>query len=883
MKKYLYFSIVFFVFIRIISIASAQKFDSVEVGSPIISEVGVPPKSFNLSVLSKKFTAVSADWEKLNKNYTTHPDAGYIPPDIPEGNIIEIFSKRTQSTRQFIDANDPSLVHSQGALGALHYRKNNQWLAIDHRLEYLSDGKYEASRQPLPVGFDTHKAESYILTAAGKIKFNRWTLFGLKNGMPKVVVADADWSNVTAGDDGLRITEIFPGIDAEMIVGRGSIKTSFIVKKWIDNDFEELILSDQFEDGVVPLTFWYDNKPIKDGKIAGELSMKKGKSTLLNIGKAFMYASQDPTNVADLVYVVNKQELGISIRSADIKELLKKGPVIIDPLINGGSGSLDGPYPLNSYRNPDNNNCDNYTFNESCSYSWTVPVPAGIQVITTTHTNNLEVVAPCTRDKMGFRVVIGDDGQCGKDILWVSEGRPATPGVIGGRPNVIENYNDCLPVKCEDYNLKVSIAIIRACMGPNECESSCVSGTGPFITTVTGRTLEMISLNSSHDLTMEICPGESVLLTPVGDYGVKPYTYVWSDGVRGAERTVRPSKDVAYSVDIRDACQSKVSESVSIRVKQQSTPPELTIASNQNGTVCAGTPIMWQSEVSQAGDYTYQWMRNGNEVAGANESSWVTTELTSNDKVSLVATVSETCFEPYKINSNELNATIYDQPVRDEVIELNGCDSLIYSGQVFYESTEIDTLIQSTFGCDSIRQITKINIEKFAVQFNSLTSLSVNEKDQINLIVESNLPEFSITRWEPAFLFQSMPQEKRQQLNAVQTETFIVYAISPNQCIDSDTLKITVNSASNLLLMPTAFTPNGDQVNDVWSPLRLNDFPEGELFVYNRWGQCVFHTKDYSQPWDGTFNGAPVMPGVYSYRLLIPARKELHGFVTVIH
>lgn len=65
------------------------------------------------------------------------------------------------------------------------------------------------------------------------------------------------------------------------------------------------------------------------------------------------------------------------------------------------------------------------------------------------------------------------------------------------------------------------------------------------------------------------------------------------------------------------------------------------------------------------------------------------------------------------------------------------------------------------------------------------------------------------------------------------------------------------------LYIPTAFTPNGDGLNDV-----LKVFPAGirsfdYLSIYNRNGQRIFHTTDYSKGWDGTYKGAGVDPGNY--------------------
>jgi len=65
--------------------------------------------------------------------------------------------------------------------------------------------------------------------------------------------------------------------------------------------------------------------------------------------------------------------------------------------------------------------------------------------------------------------------------------------------------------------------------------------------------------------------------------------------------------------------------------------------------------------------------------------------------------------------------------------------------------------------------------------------------------------------------------------------------------------------------VPNAFSPNNDGNNDLL--FVLGTVTDLEFVVYNRWGQVVFKTNDRSVGWDGTFNGQPLNPGVFAYRL----------------
>lgn len=77
-----------------------------------------------------------------------------------------------------------------------------------------------------------------------------------------------------------------------------------------------------------------------------------------------------------------------------------------------------------------------------------------------------------------------------------------------------------------------------------------------------------------------------------------------------------------------------------------------------------------------------------------------------------------------------------------------------------------------------------------------------------------------------------------------------------------DTYQIHIGASE--LLCPNAFTPDGDGVNDKWkvSYRSLIDF---ECWIFDRFGEQLFHTKDPQEGWDGMRGGKVVPAGVYYY------------------
>ncbi len=70
------------------------------------------------------------------------------------------------------------------------------------------------------------------------------------------------------------------------------------------------------------------------------------------------------------------------------------------------------------------------------------------------------------------------------------------------------------------------------------------------------------------------------------------------------------------------------------------------------------------------------------------------------------------------------------------------------------------------------------------------------------------------------------------------------------------------------LYVPSAFTPNGDQLNDIFSS--FGEFEESfSMEIYDRWGKLLFASTDKNTGWDGTVNGKPQPEGVYVYKIVV--------------
>ena len=103
-------------------------------------------------------------------------------------------------------------------------------------------------------------------------------------------------------------------------------------------------------------------------------------------------------------------------------------------------------------------------------------------------------------------------------------------------------------------------------------------------------------------------------------------------------------------------------------------------------------------------------------------------------------------------------------------------------------------------------------------------------------------------------------------------------------CPQIDSFHVTVIEQD--VFVPSAFSPNGDGVNDIFHVTARKLITLQEFKIMNRWGQQIFETRDISKGWDGNFKGKMQDPGVYYYMIKVasPTGKTqfLKGDITLI-
>lgn len=112
-----------------------------------------------------------------------------------------------------------------------------------------------------------------------------------------------------------------------------------------------------------------------------------------------------------------------------------------------------------------------------------------------------------------------------------------------------------------------------------------------------------------------------------------------------------------------------------------------------------------------------------------------------------------------------------------------------------------------------------------------------------------------------------------------------VYTVTTeiNGCVFTGTVNVWVIRRID---PPNTFTPNGDGINDVWEVPGIADYPGAEVTIFDRWGQRVFRSIGYREPWDGTNNGARLPSGTYYYHIQLNQLEGVSppytGFISIV-
>ncbi len=174
------------------------------------------------------------------------------------------------------------------------------------------------------------------------------------------------------------------------------------------------------------------------------------------------------------------------------------------------------------------------------------------------------------------------------------------------------------------------------------------------------------------------------------------------------------------------------------------------------------------------------------------------------------------------------------------------------------------TLLITALGCendpDSITKRVQINVQKPGITYRTITvaqdySQFIHVRDSVG----------KIYNWRPQTQLSSY-NTQYTEFRAVNDVRYLIDITDKHTCVTTDTMQILVLKKPGYYL-PTAFTPNGDGLNDKAIPYLVGLKSLKSFSIFNRWGGLVYYTQTEGQGWDGKYKGVPQSPGVFVWVL----------------
>jgi gliding motility-associated-like protein len=414
-----------------------------------------------------------------------------------------------------------------------------------------------------------------------------------------------------------------------------------------------------------------------------------------------------------------------------------------------------------------------------------------------------------------------------------------------------------------------------------------------------------VSINLTSSEKPASCEGNkdgSISLSISG--GKAPYTYLWNTGSTSKDLTNLSSG--SYSVKVKDAAGCTVEKQITLSSNsaievQLIESSNVSCSGNEDGKIRLGVKgalgkltVTWSDGVT--GDLYRTNLKAGNyQVLVSDESGCgitKTIQLTepqalnariesaldvncASSSINGIAWVSiQGGREPYSIswntgdkNKREINFS-KSGIIKVQITDASGC--------------KIETEAKVDFPSQA-SQNGRIDFNYRKLEISSEVEVQTSEE----IIFESFISNEFIA-WEWAFGDGQLSKEKNpiHIYNKPGTFEVILKAYDIYGCSSQESKTVQVANPVELVVIPNAFTPNGDGLNDTFIP-KIKAVSSFTMDIFNTWGERIYSTfGPESKGWDGTYKGQILSAGNYLYRITYASSDgrqfEKTGGITLI-
>ncbi len=533
----------------------------------------------NYTSITQPFIDHTAEVLQSNAGYEQHPEIGQLYPETPCDNCYELIGNRTEFSKTFVkEGTNGGKIMQQTSTMPMHYRDaQGRWMTIHAQLASQGKGTYSATDQEVPVRISTTDKMTTLGKAGQSISFNHnlELVYAKPDGSEENIGA-ADYSHYTAGDDGMYITDAWPGIDIEMHTLRGAVKTNFLINHALPAYAAgKLLVRDH-----VAMTDGLHLDAQGQTKFTGNIEFKnKNGERIYAMSAATAFEKASPrTTLQMLEYMLNGNTLDIALPGSFLNRSASAYPVIIDPLVSiattvAATGS--------SYSSG---------WTVGCVYNNPATVPARVTVTDVQFSFQYVTSGGALLNNGAFDFKLGTCRSPAPTSLYWNCNSALTGTCTGTAASIFPSLSGCMPApECASYDMNVTMDFYQNYLSDPPCSNLYITAGTPLTVTVFGNTIEASSVTASAT---SICQGQSSTLTATSQYGVAPYSYTWTPGsLSGASVAVTPSATTTYTLTSTDACGGVATAFKTINVNPVSPITGST-------TICAGASTVLSDATS---------------------------------------------------------------------------------------------------------------------------------------------------------------------------------------------------------------------------------------------------------------------------------------------
>jgi gliding motility-associated-like protein len=357
-----------------------------------------------------------------------------------------------------------------------------------------------------------------------------------------------------------------------------------------------------------------------------------------------------------------------------------------------------------------------------------------------------------------------------------------------------------------------------------------------------------------------LCSGENVTLQTSNTNGI--IQWMNNNFYLTGENTSQIIISNAGNYSIEFTSTNGCKDTSNVITVQVSTYPEINLISSAlNNQICSGNAVTISANSQST--YSYLWYRNDIQITNVFTN---TISTTTSGEYKVIVTNNGLCSL-----SDSLNIRINPLPsvspgiggliCKGESFKLNG----ITNANLFEWRDADGNLVSNTNLQPEVFPIINTSYTLFVTDSNSCNnsaSVQVRVKADINasLYVEfsSGIRPFLVKFYNSSenadkYLWDfgdgNTSEEFEPSHEYLTPGSYDVTLIANSGNCSDDTIFSSIQVID--LLIPTAISPNGDRVNDIWIIDHIEKFPLNEVEIFNQWGNLVYSKQNYTNDWDG--------------------------------